>query len=156
PDLLAIAKGLGGGFAPIGALLISAEIGRTLAAGSAAFRHSHTYSGHPLACAAALAVQRIIRRDDLVGNVRRQGAHLARALSERVGDHPFVGDVRGRGLLQGVELVAERAGKQPFAAALAVNARVKRQAMARGLLVYPMGGTADGSAGDHVLLAPPF
>jgi adenosylmethionine-8-amino-7-oxononanoate aminotransferase len=156
PDLMAIAKGLGGGYMPIGALLVGDKIFAAIAAGSGAFEHSHTYMGHPLACAAALAVQRIIRRDDLLANVRRQGAHLARRLGERFGNHPFVGDVRGRGLFQGVELVADRATKEPFDPALKLHARIKREAMARGLMVYPMGGTADGRRGDHVLLAPPF
>ncbi|HLH87535.1 MAG TPA: aspartate aminotransferase family protein [Xanthobacteraceae bacterium] len=156
PDLMAIAKGLGGGFAPIGALMLSGKIFQTLAQGSGAFQHSHTYTGHPLACAAALAVQRVIRRDDLLANVRRQGAHLERRLRERFGNHPYVGDVRGRGLFQGVELVADRGTKEPFDPARKINARVKQAAMARGLMVYPMGGTADGKRGDHVLLAPPF
>jgi adenosylmethionine-8-amino-7-oxononanoate aminotransferase len=156
PDLMAIAKGLGGGYAPIGALLLQAKIFQTLAEGSGAFQHSHTYTGHPLACAAALAVQRVIQRDDLLANVRRQGAHLERRLRERFGNHPFVGDVRGRGLLQGLELVADRGTKEPFDRARKLNARVKHEAMARGLMVYPMGGTADGKRGDHVLLAPPF
>jgi adenosylmethionine-8-amino-7-oxononanoate aminotransferase len=88
--------------------------------------------------------------------VRRQGAHLERRLRERFGNHPFVGDVRGRGLLQGLELVADRGTKEPFDPAHKLNARVKHEAMARGLMVYPMGGTADGRRGDHVLLAPPF
>jgi adenosylmethionine-8-amino-7-oxononanoate aminotransferase len=156
PDLMAIAKGLGGGYAPIGALLLRGKIFQTLAQGSGAFQHSHTYTGHPLACAAALAVQRVIRRDHLLDNVRRQGAHLERRLRERFGNHPFVGDVRGRGLLQGLELVADRSTKAPFDPARKLNARVKHEAMARGLMVYPMGGTADGRRGDHVLLAPPF
>jgi adenosylmethionine-8-amino-7-oxononanoate aminotransferase len=156
PDLMAIAKGLGGGYAPIGALLLRGKIFQTLAQGSGAFQHSHTYTGHPLACAAALAVQRVIRRDHLLDNVRRQGAHLERRLRERFGNHPFVGDVRGRGLLQGLELVADRSTKAPFDPARKLNARVKYEAMARGLMVYPMGGTADGRRGDHVLLAPPF
>jgi adenosylmethionine-8-amino-7-oxononanoate aminotransferase len=156
PDLLAIAKGLGGGYAPIGALLIADKIFTAVAEGSGAFLHSHTYMGHPLACAAALAVQRVIRRDNLLANVQAQGAHLARRLSERFGNHPFVGDVRGRGLLQGIELVADRGTKAPFEAKLKLNARVKAEAMARGLMVYPMGGTIDGRSGDHVLLAPPF
>jgi adenosylmethionine-8-amino-7-oxononanoate aminotransferase len=112
--------------------------------------------GHPLACAAALAVQQVMRRDKLVANVRAQRAHLARRLSERFGNHPFVGDVRGRGLLQGVELVADRGSKEPFDPKRKLHARVKREAMARGLMVYPMGGTVDGTRGDHVLLAPPF
>jgi adenosylmethionine-8-amino-7-oxononanoate aminotransferase len=156
PDLMAIAKGLGGGYAPIGALLIQEKIFNTVAEGSGAFLHSHTYMGHPLACAAALAVQQVIRRDDLLTNVRKQGAHLSRRLGERFSNHAFVGDVRGRGLFQGIELVRDRSTKEPFDAALKMHARVKREAMARGLMVYPMGGTADGQRGDHVLIAPPF
>ena len=156
PDIIAIAKGLGGGYVPIGAVLMQDRIFTAIAEGSGAFQHSHTFMGHPLACAAALAVQRVIRRDDLLANVRTQGAYLARRLNERFGNHPFVGDVRGRGLFLAVELVADRGTKQPFDPALKLNARVKREAMARGLMVYPMGGAADGKRGDHVLLAPPF
>jgi adenosylmethionine-8-amino-7-oxononanoate aminotransferase len=153
---MAIAKGLGGGYAPIGALLIQEKIFNTVAEGSGAFLHSHTYMGHPLACAAALAVQQVIRRDDWLTNVRKQGVHLSRRLGERFSNHAFVGDVRGRGLFQGIELVRDRSTKEPFDAALKMHARVKREAMARGLMVYPMGGTADGQRGDHVLIAPPF
>jgi adenosylmethionine-8-amino-7-oxononanoate aminotransferase len=156
PDLLAIAKGLGGGYAPIGALLLHDKIFKAVAEGSGAFQHSHTYTGHPLACAAALAVQRVLRRDNLLENVRRQGAQLMRRLQERFGNHPFVGDVRGRGLFQGLEIVADRSSKEPFDPARKVHARIKSEAMARGLMVYPMDGTVDGSRGDHVLLAPPF
>jgi adenosylmethionine-8-amino-7-oxononanoate aminotransferase len=118
--------------------------------------HSHTYMGHPLACAAALAVQRVMRRDNLLDNVRRQGAYLSRRLKERFHNHPFVGDVRGRGLFQGIELVADRDTKKPFEPKLKLHERVKHEAMTRGLMVYPMGGTVEGVAGDHVLLAPPF
>jgi adenosylmethionine-8-amino-7-oxononanoate aminotransferase len=156
PDIIAIAKGLGGGYAPIGAILLHDKLFSTIAEGSGAFQHSHTYTGHPLACAAALAVQRVLRRDDLLANVRKQGAYLSRRLHERFGNHPFVGDVRGRGLFQGVELVADRGSKEPFDPAFKLHARVKREAMTRGLMVYPMGGTADGARGDHILLAPPF
>ena len=156
PDLMAIAKGLGGGFAPIGALLLQDRIFKTIAEGSGVFQHSHTYTGHPLACAAALAVQRVIRRDNLLLNVRNQGDYLARRLQERFGNHPFVGDVRGRGLFQGIEIVADRGTKEPFDPARKLHAQIKEQAMARGLMVYPMGGTVDGTRGDHVLLAPPF
>jgi adenosylmethionine-8-amino-7-oxononanoate aminotransferase len=156
PDLMAIAKGLGGGYAPIGALLLQDKIFNAIAAGSGAFQHSHTYMGHPLACAAALAVQRVMQRDHLLANVREQGSHLSRRLKDRFGNHPFVGDVRGRGLLQGIELVADRGSKEPFDPSLQLHARVKREAMARGLMVYPTGGTVDGTRGDHVLLAPPF
>ena len=156
PDLLAIAKGLGGGYAPIGALLMRGKIFDAIAAGSGAFQHSHTYMGHPLACAAALSVQRILHRDGLLANVATQGAYLARRLNERFGNHPYVGDVRGRGLFYGIELVADRGSKESFDPQLRLHARVKAEAMARGLMVYPMGGTADGTRGDHVLLAPPF
>jgi adenosylmethionine-8-amino-7-oxononanoate aminotransferase len=156
PDLMALGKGLGGGYAPIGALLMQSEIFDTIADGSGVFQHSHTYTGHSLACASALAVQRVMRRDQLLANVSAQGAHLARRLNERFGNHPFVGDVRGRGLFQALELVADRAGKKPFDRKLKLHARVKREAMARGLMVYPTGGTIDGECGDHVLLAPPF
>src|SRR5262249_13889674 len=156
PDLMVVAKGLGGGYAPIGALMMQETIFHALAKGSGAFQHTHTYMGHPLACAAALAVQRVIRRDNLLANVRAQGTHLSRRLKERFGNHPFVGDVRGRGLLQGVELVADRGTKEAFDPKLKIHARVKREAMARGLMVYPMGGTVDGVRGDHVLIAPPF
>ena len=156
PDVLAIAKGLGGGYAPIGAILLHERIFKTIADGSGAFQHSHTYTGHPLACAAALAVQGVIRRDNLLANVREQGALLARRLQERFGNHPFVGDVRGRGLFQGLEIVADRGTKKPFDPQRKLHAQIKREAMARGLMVYPMGGTLDGTQGDHVLLAPPF
>jgi adenosylmethionine-8-amino-7-oxononanoate aminotransferase len=156
PDMIAIAKGLGGGYMPIGALLLHDNLFKALAEGPGAFSHSHTYTGHPLACAAALAVQRVIRRDDLLANVRKQGGYLMRRLQERFGNHPFVGDVRGRGLFQGVEIVADRASREPFDPARKVHARIKQEAMSRGLMVYPMGGTVDGVRGDHVLLAPPF
>ncbi len=156
PDLMAIAKGLGGGYMPIGALMMSEKIYNTIATGSGAFQHSHTYTGHPLAAAAALAVQKVIRRDNLLANVRDQGARLTRRLQERFGNHPFVGDVRGRGLFQGVEIVADRGSKEPFDPARKLHARIKQEAMTRGLMVYPMGGTVDGVRGDHVLLAPPF
>jgi adenosylmethionine-8-amino-7-oxononanoate aminotransferase len=156
PDILAVAKGLGGGYAPIGAILLHDKIFKAIADGSGAFQHSHTYTGHPLACAAALAVQQVIRRDGLLANVRKQGAHLARRLQDRFGNHPFVGNVRGRGLFQGLEIVADRGTKEPFDPKRKLHAQIKREAMARGLMVYPMGGTVDGTKGDHVLVAPPF
>jgi len=156
PDLIAVAKGLGGGYAPIGAVLVGARIFDAFDKGSGLFQHGHTYIGHPLACAAALAVQRVIRRDGLLLNVRQQGEHLARRLAERFGNHHHVGDVRGRGLFQAVELVLDRNSKEPFDPKHKLHARIKREAMARGLMVYPMGGTIDGIRGDHVLLAPPF
>jgi len=156
PDLMTIAKGLGGGYAAIGAVLVGGKIMDAVSAGSGLFQHGHTYIGHPVSCAAALAVQRVIRRDKLLDNVVRQGDLLQRRLRERFGNHHHVGDIRGRGLFQGIELVEDRGEKKPFDPALKLNARIKAEAMARGLLVYPMGGTIDGVRGDHVLLAPPF
>jgi adenosylmethionine-8-amino-7-oxononanoate aminotransferase len=156
PDLMTIAKGLGGGYQPIGAVLLSKPIFETFARGSGFFQHGHTYMGHPMAAAAGLAVQEIIRRDGLLANVMGMGAHLQRRLEERFANNPHVGDIRGRGLFRGVELVADHGSKEPFDPARKLHARVKREAMARGLMVYPMGGTIDGVRGDHVLLAPPF
>ncbi len=156
PDLLVIAKGLGGGYQPIGAVLLSAKIFESFSKGSGFFQHGHTYMGHPMAAAAGLAVQQVIRRDKLLGNVVAMGDHLQRRLEERFANHHHVGDIRGRGLFRGVEMVADRGSKQPFAPELKLNAIIKREAMARGLMVYPMGGTIDGISGDHVLLAPPF
>lgn len=156
PDLLTIAKGLGGGYQPIGAVLLGKHIHDAFANGSGFFQHGHTYMGHPMACAAALAVQQTIRQDNLLANVRDMGALLRRRLGERFGNHPHVGDIRGRGLFQAIELVEDRSDKTPFDPARKLHARVKKAAMARGLMVYPMGGSIDGQRGDHVLLAPPF
>ncbi|TIL66320.1 aspartate aminotransferase family protein [Mesorhizobium sp.] len=156
PDLMTIAKGLGGGYQPIGAVLLSRRIFDAFAEGSGFFQHGHTYMCHPMACAAALAVQEVIARDDLLANVRAMGAHLSRRLGERLGNHAHIGDIRGRGLFMGVELVEDRSTKAPFEPKRKLNAKIKREAMARGLLVYPGGGTIDGVRGDHVLLAPPF
>jgi adenosylmethionine-8-amino-7-oxononanoate aminotransferase len=156
PDLMTVAKGLGAGYQPIGAVLVAERVFQAFRDGSGAFQHGHTYLGHPVACAAALAVQDVIREDNLLANVRRMGDALQRALTERFGNHPHIGDIRGRGLFVGLELVADRASKRPFDPNLKLHARIKRAAMERGLACYPMGGTVDGQAGDHVLLAPPF
>ena len=156
PDLMTIAKGLGGGYQPIGAVLLGKHIYDAFANGSGFFQHGHTYMAHPMACAAGLAVQETIRRDNLLANVQSMGALLQRRLGERFGNHPHVGDIRGRGLFQAVELVEDRSTKAPFDPARKLHAKVKKAAMARGLMVYPMGGTIDGQRGDHVLLAPPF
>jgi adenosylmethionine-8-amino-7-oxononanoate aminotransferase len=153
---MAIAKGLGGGYAPIGAVLLSEQIRDAFANGSGTFQHGHTYLGHPLACAAALAVQRVIRRDGLLANVKKQGAYLRRRLEDRFGNHHHVGDVRGRGLFQAIEMVLDRSTKKAFSPDLKLHARIKSEAMRRGLMVYPGGGTIDGKRGDHVLIAPPF
>lgn len=156
PDLLTIAKGLGAGYQPIGATLVSDRIYRTIVDGSGFFQHGHTYLGHATACAAALEVQRVIAEDNLLDNVRARGEQLRAALRARYGAHPHVGDVRGRGLFVGVELVRDRGSKATFDPALKLHATIKREAMQRGLMVYPMGGTIDGRHGDHILIAPPF
>ena len=156
PDLLVIAKGLGGGYQPIGAVLAQERIVDAMSQGSGFFQHGHTYLGHAVACAAALAVQKVIERDGLLARVRQSGARLEGLLRDTFGAHPHIGDVRGRGLFWGIELVRDRASKAPFDPDLKLHARIKKEAMARGLMVYPMGGTVDGRYGDHVLLAPPF
>jgi adenosylmethionine-8-amino-7-oxononanoate aminotransferase len=156
PDIQAIAKGLGGGYQPIGAMLASGHIVDTIRNGSGAFQHGHTYLAHPLACAAALEVQRIIDDEHLLDQVKARGAQLERRLTERFGNHRHVGDIRGRGLFWAIELVADRAGRTPFDPALKLNQKIKAAAFAGGLGCYPAGGTADGKSGDHLLLAPPY
>ena len=156
PDLVTIAKGLGGGYQPIGAVLAHKRIITPIREGSGFFQHGHTYIGHPMAAAAALAVQKVIERDHLLDAVRARGAYLEGRLQDAFGQHAHIGDLRGRGLFRGVELVADRATKAPFDPAHRLHARVKAAAMREGLCVYPMGGTIDGQRGDHVLLAPPL
>ncbi|MEP9317792.1 aspartate aminotransferase family protein [Pseudomonas sp. LABIM340] len=155
-DLITIAKGLGAGYQPIGATLVSQRIHDAIANGSGFFQHGHTYIGHATACAAALAVQKTIEQRNLLPRVRELGEQLQQRLRSALGEHPNVGDIRGRGLFQGVELVADRAGKTPFTAEAKLHARIKKAAMQEGLMCYPMGGTLDGRRGDHILLAPPF
>ncbi len=156
PDLMIIAKGLGGGYQPIGAVLAHERVVAPLRSGSGLFQHGHTYLGHPTACAAALAVQRVIERDGLLSNVRARGAQLMSSLRERLGEHVHIGDIRGTGLFVGIELVQDRKTKATFDPAKKLHAKVKASAFANGLLCYPMGGTIDGQHGDHILLAPPF
>jgi adenosylmethionine-8-amino-7-oxononanoate aminotransferase len=156
PDIQAIAKGLGGGYQPIGAMLASGKIIDTIRAGSGAFQHGHTYLAHPLACAAALAVQDVIREDGLLERVRERGRQLEQRLTERFGNHRHIGDIRGRGLFWAIELVADRASRTSFDPALKLNQKIKADAFANGLGCYPGGGTVDGVRGDHVLLAPPY
>jgi hypothetical protein len=155
-DLITVAKGLGAGYQPIGATLVSARIHDAIASGSGFFQHGHTYIGHATACAAALAVQKVIEERDLLPRVRSLGEGLRKRLVERFGSHTHIGDFRGRGLFLGLELVADRDSKQPFDPALKLHTRIKKAAMEQGLMCYPMGGTVDGLAGDHILLAPPF
>jgi len=156
PDILCIAKGLGAGYQPIGAMLCSAEIYDAIASGSGFFQHGHTYIGHPVATAAGLAVVTQMQERDLVARCARMGEVLQAALVDRFDQHPHVGDIRGRGLFRGLELVADRDDKTPFDPARGLAARVKKAALEAGLICYPMAGTRDGRNGDHILLAPPF
>jgi adenosylmethionine-8-amino-7-oxononanoate aminotransferase len=156
PDIVTIAKGLGAGYQPVGAMLCSGDIYRTIESGSGFFQHGHTYLGHPTACAAALAVVTTLLDEQLVGRVQVQGAKLKAALDNRFGAHPHIGDIRGRGLFLAMEFVADRATKTPFDPAEARHRMFKAAAFEAGLICYPMGGTIDGHRGDHVLLAPPF
>ncbi|WP_333705387.1 aspartate aminotransferase family protein [Ottowia beijingensis] len=156
PDLMTIAKGLGGGYQPIGAVLAQQKIVDAMSQGSGFFQHGHTYLGHAVACATALAVQEVIERDGLLQKVQRDAPVLQALLADKFKNHPHVGDIRGRGFFWGIELVQDRANKAPFDPARRLHAKVKAAAFARGLLVYPMGGTVDGRYGDHILLAPPF
>ncbi|WP_424810850.1 aspartate aminotransferase family protein [Roseococcus sp. YIM B11640] len=156
PDIQVIAKGLGGGYQPIGGILAQEKVIDTIRAGSGGFMHGHTYQAHPMACAAAMAVQEVIAKDNLLGNVQAMGALLEQRLTERLGNHRNIGDIRGRGLFWAIELVQDRGTKAVFDPKLKINERVKQEAYKRGLGCYPMGGTIDGLQGDHVILAPPY
>ena len=156
PDIVTIAKGLGGGYQPIGAVMLSDKIYDSFANGSGLFQHGHTYIGHPVAAATANKVVEIIARPETLANVNAMGARLHSGLEDILGASPYVGDIRGRGLFRGIELVADRDTKTPFDPSRKIHAKIKRQAMARGLISYPMGGTIDGIHGDHILLAPPY
>ena len=156
PDIIAIAKGLGAGYQPIGAMIASTRIYDTIVGGSGFFQHGHTYVAHVAACAGALAVQRVIQEEHLLANVKERGEQLRQLLREKFSDHPHVGDVRGRGLFVGIEFVQDRLSKAAFDPRLKVHAQLKVSGMQQGLLTYPSGGTVDGVRGDHVLLAPPF
>jgi hypothetical protein len=156
PDITAIAKGLGAGYQPVGAMLCTDTIYSAIENGSGFFQHGHTYLGHPVACAAARAVVAAILERNLIPRVQSQGKKLMHALRERFGEHPHIGDIRGRGLLLGMEFVRDRETKATFDPGLGINRAFKKAAFEAGLICYPMGGTIDGKQGDHVLLAPPF
>lgn len=156
PDIACIAKGLGAGYQPIGAMLCTREIYQTIEQGSGFFQHGHTYLGHPVAAAAGCAVLEAIISRDLVARVGEMGERFDQALREQFGEHPHVGDIRGRGLFRGIELVEDRSSKTPFDPAVRLAGNIKKVAFEHGLICYPMSGTRDGVNGDHVLLAPPF
>jgi hypothetical protein len=156
PDIVTLGKGLGAGYQPIGAVMCTSKVYEAVASGSGALKHGQTYNAHPVGCAAAFAVQCLISRENLLDRVNEAGARLKALLDDRFGNHPNVGDIRGRGLLLAMELVADRNSKVPLDPALATHQRAKEEAFARGLLIYPGGGTVDGRIGDHILLAPPY
>jgi adenosylmethionine-8-amino-7-oxononanoate aminotransferase len=156
PDMVALAKGLSAGYAPFGALILADKIHRAIETGSKAVMHGHTFMGHALGCTAALAAQRYIDDNNLLQAVQEHGAYLERKLKERFGQHPNVGDIRGRGLFWSLELVSDRNTQTPYPQPLGLANKIKDGAMANGLICYPMGGVADGRAGDVVMLSPPF
>jgi adenosylmethionine-8-amino-7-oxononanoate aminotransferase len=156
PDLVTIAKGLGAGYQPIGAVLATRRVFEAIAGGTGFFQHGHTYLGHAAACAGALAVQKRLHEDGLLARVAPLGEAFERRLKAAFAEHPNVGDIRGRGLFRALEIVADRGSKRAFDAGLKINARLKKEALHQGLLCYPSGGSVDGVQGDHVLFAPPF
>lgn len=155
-DIITIAKGLGAGYQPIGAMLVSGKIYDAITKGTGFFQHGHTYMGHATACAASLAAQKFIEKNNILDNVKKQGEYLNKLLNQEFSGHEFVGDIRGRGLFQAVEFVEDKQSKKAFDSALKINAKIKSAAMAEGLMCYPMGGTIDGKNGDHAMFAPPF
>lgn len=156
PDMITIAKGLGAGYQPIGAMMCTASIFDAIEHNSGFFQHGHTYIGHPTACAAGLAVVNAIDNNNLLGAVKQKGETLKAELRRQFAQHPFVGDIRGRGLFLGLEIVEDRDTKKPFPVDRQINKQLKKAAFDAGLICYPMGGTIDGQNGDHILLAPPF
>jgi hypothetical protein len=156
PDILCIAKGLGAGYQPIGAMLCTSHIYKCIENGSGLFQHGHTYLGHPVAAAAANAVIKKLINNDLVNRSAEKGKKLSNMLESKFSQHPNVGDIRGRGLFQGIEFVEDRETKKPLDPDLKFASKFKMNAFEAGLICYPMSGTRDGKNGDHVLLAPPF
>ena len=156
PDILTVAKGLGAGYQPIGAMICQNFIYDAIANGSGFFQHGHTYLGHPIACAASFSVLSKLVNENFPSKVREKGQYLQKNLELHLGQNQFVGDIRGRGLFRGIELVKNRSTKEPFPKKLNIAGKIKKQALDIGLICYPMQGTVDGSKGDHILIAPPF
>ena len=156
PDILTIAKGLGAGYQPIGAMLCQDFIYDSIANGSGFFQHGHTYLGHPIACAASLAVLTTLINENMCKKVKDKGEILQKTLEQDLGQNQFVGDIRGRGLFRGIEIVKDRSTKEPFSKKLNVANKIKKEALNLGLICYPMQGTVDGVIEDHILIAPPF
>jgi hypothetical protein len=156
PDIVTIAKGLGAGYQPIGAMLCQDFIYDAIANGSGFFQHGHTYLGHPIACAASLAVLTKLINENMCKKVKDKGEMLQKILERDLGQNQFVGDIRGRGLFRGVEIVKDKSTKEPFSRKLNIANNIKKEALNLGLICYPMQGTVDGIIGDHILIAPPF
>ena len=156
PDIITIAKGLGAGYQPIGAMMCQDYIYDAISNGSGFFQHGHTYLGHPIACAASLAVLTKLIDEDMCKQVKEKGNILQRTLQRVIGQNQFVGDIRGRGLFRGIEIVKNKSTKEPFPKKFNIANKIKKEALNIGLICYPMQGTIDGSIGDHILLAPPF
>ena len=156
PDIMTIAKGLAGGYQPLGAAVYSRKVSEVLIAAHGGPQTGHTFTGHTAACAAGVAVQRIVRREQLVERVRSVGPQLLTLCRESLGELDAVGDIRGRGFFVGIELVADRKTKAPFPAESQLYLRIRRQALKRGLICYPCGGNVDGIRGDTVIVAPPY
>ena len=156
PDILTVAKGLGAGYQPIGAMICQNFIYDAIANGSGFFQHGHTYLGHPVACAASLSVLNKLVNENFSSQVKEKGQYLQKNLELHLGQNQFVGDIRGRGLFRGIEIVKDRSTKEPFQKKLNIAGKIKKEALDIGLICYPMQGTVDGSKGDHILIAPPF
>jgi adenosylmethionine-8-amino-7-oxononanoate aminotransferase len=156
PDIVTMAKGLAAGYQPVGALLCTNRIVETIRNNSGYFQHGHTFMGHATAVAASLATQKVIREENLLENVVKRGKEIRIRLAKAFANHPNVGDVRGRGMFIGVELVENRDSKAPLDPKLKTHNEIQKTAMDNGLLCYGMGGTIDGQRGDHILLAPPY
>lgn len=156
PDITVVGKGLAAGYIPLAATIAQAKLGDVILAEHGSILTGHTYSGHTTACAAGLAVQRIIERESLVQHVSTRGERLRRDLCPALERFDEVGDVRGRGYLIGIELVRDRATKEPFSAEYAVSHRISRAAFENGLICYPCAGNVDGVRGDTILVAPPY
>ncbi|KAF9876674.1 aminotransferase class-III [Colletotrichum karsti] len=156
PDITTIAKGLGGGYGPIAGVLMHEKVVTVLRRGSKAFNHGHTYQAHPIACAAALVVQKIVKRENLVERCAQLGKTLENLLRAELKDCKSVGNIRGRGLFWAVEFVRDRETKATFNPTQRFGLRIQERAFENGVALYPGAGTVDGKRGDHVLLAPPF
>ncbi|MBT6031163.1 MAG: aspartate aminotransferase family protein [Kordiimonadaceae bacterium] len=156
PDIITIAKGLGAGYQPIASVMASEKVIKAIEDGSGNLWNGHTYMSHAIACAGALAVLKVIEEDQLLGAVRLQGEKLKKMLTDTFANHPNIGDIRGRGLFWGLEIVKDKKTKQPFPAELNLAGKIKSNILDRGMLSYPSQGCVDGKSGDHILLAPPY